>query len=164
MNRITIHQMFMQMAHVAARRSTCLRLNVGAAIAEGKHIVSTGYNGASSGKPHCTEVGCGMQEGSCVRTVHAEMNALRFSSGQGDRLYVTHAPCLPCARAIIQVGWWIKSVFFDNPYRGDGALLFFIKKGVKVYRLVPNGFVIDYATGSVVDPDTGEEVSLEEGP
>ena len=68
----------MLFAEVASRRSTCPRADVGAVIVNPKtnRILSTGYNGAPPGEPHCTDVGCIMEDGHCQRALHAEVNAV----------------------------------------------------------------------------------------
>ncbi len=67
---------FLNIAKDVASRSTCPRASVGAVIVKGNRVLSTGYNGAPPGEPHCTEVGCLMENGHCERTVHAETNAV----------------------------------------------------------------------------------------
>ena len=69
-------QYFMRIAFEVAKRSTCPRAAVGAVIVRDKRILTTGYNGSPSGLPHCTEVGCLMVNDHCVRTLHAEQNAI----------------------------------------------------------------------------------------
>lgn len=94
--RTTRPQMFMEIAHAVARRSTCMRLNVGAVIVQGRSIVSIGYNGAPSGAPHCLGNACPGKL-VCRETIHAEDNALRHlpplepDSPLLD-LYVTDSP------------------------------------------------------------------------
>ncbi|MEA3346986.1 MAG: deaminase, partial [Candidatus Auribacterota bacterium] len=75
---------FMQIAYLVARRSTCLRREVGAVIVKNKHVLATGYNGVPTGLQHCSEIGCirmeknipsGQRHELC-RGLHAEMNAL----------------------------------------------------------------------------------------
>lgn len=117
--RATWDQYFMDLAYSVAKRSTCPRLSVGAVIVKDRHILSTGYNGAVSGATHCTDAGCYMVGGSCVRSVHAEQNAILMASKHGISLkgadiYVTHEPCYNCTKYIIQSG--IKRVFYQNPY------------------------------------------------
>ena len=108
---------FMRIAHEVARRSTCLRRPVGAVVVLEKRILSTGYNGAPSGLPHCAETGClreqlnvpsGERTELC-RGLHAEMNALLQGARHGIRMegatvYTTLAPCIMCAKMIINAG------------------------------------------------------------
>ncbi len=105
---------FMQVAEVVSRRSTCIRRNVGAVIVKDKRILTTGYNGAPSGLPHCIDVGClreqlGIPSGErheICRGLHAEQNALIQAakygiSVQGSTIYSTHEPCSLCAKMLI---------------------------------------------------------------
>ncbi|MCL6454566.1 MAG: dCMP deaminase family protein [Alicyclobacillus sp.] len=101
---------FMMMARdVIAQRATCLRRQVGAVIVRNKRILTTGYNGSPPGMPHCTEVGCWIVDGHCIRTIHAEQNAivqaaLHGVSTEGATIYVSAAPCVNCAKLIIAAG------------------------------------------------------------
>ena len=67
---------FGNLATIVASRSTCTRKQVGAVIVRDKNILSTGYNGSIIGQPHCSEAGCLVENNHCVRTVHAEANAI----------------------------------------------------------------------------------------
>lgn len=120
MKRIEWDQYFMAQSHLLATRSTCTRLTVGATIVRDKRIIAGGYNGSISGGVHCTDEGCYVIDGHCVRTIHAEMNAIlqcaKFGvSTAGAELYVTHFPCLQCCKAIIQSG--IKTVYYAADYK-----------------------------------------------
>jgi dCMP deaminase len=98
---------WMKVARAIADFGTCKRRKVGAVLVRDGHIVSTGYNGAPAGLEHCLEVGCEMEDGHCVRCVHAEANALiqagLASSGKtrGATLYTTASPCRRCMELII---------------------------------------------------------------
>ena len=118
MNRPSWDEYFMQMAELTAKRSTCLRRNVGAIIVKDKHIIATGYNGAPKGLPHCEELGgclrqkLGVPSGErheLCRALHAEQNAIiqaatLCQSIEGATIYVTHQPCIICAKMIINAG------------------------------------------------------------
>lgn len=123
---------FMMIAGVAASRSTCIRRRVGAVIVRENHIISTGYNGAPKGLPHCGEVGClrsilGIPSGErheICRGSHAEMNAIAQAasvgtSTAGAAIYCTHEPCSFCTKAIINAG--IRRVVFVHPYPDELA-------------------------------------------
>nr|WP_027725725.1 ComE operon protein 2 [Tuberibacillus calidus] len=117
--RLSWDQYFMAQSHLLANRSTCTRLSVGATIVRDRRIIAGGYNGSTSGGVHCIDEGCYMIEGHCARTIHAEMNALlqcaKFGvPTQGAEIYVTHFPCLPCTKALIQAG--IKKIYYANDY------------------------------------------------
>ena len=109
---------WLEIASVVAKRSTCPRLAVGCVITLNNKILTTGYNGATSGEPHCTEIGCHVVDNHCKRVIHAEMNAL-CQLGMTDsrmRMYVTHEPCEICRTRIIRNG--IREVFWSHAYRG----------------------------------------------
>lgn len=98
MARISWSDYFLNIAEQVAKRSTCSRLNVGCVITENNRIITTGYNGSPSGLDHCEDNGCLVVDNHCLRTVHAEINALRqlpeFSGYV--KLYCTHEPCESC--------------------------------------------------------------------
>jgi dCMP deaminase len=111
---------FMELALVAAKRSTCERKHVGAVIVRDKMVVATGYNGSIGGLAHCDDVGHMMEDGHCVRTVHAEANAIAQAARHGARvdggsLYVTASPCWGCFRLLANAG--IMVIYFSEFYR-----------------------------------------------
>jgi dCMP deaminase len=104
---------FMKIADVVASAATCDRKHVGAVIVVNKTVVSTGYNGAPRGMPHCDQVGHELKDmggrQSCVRTVHGEANALVQAARtgakvEGGTLYTTASPCYDCLKLIINAG------------------------------------------------------------
>lgn len=126
---------FMKIAEVVSERSTCARKRVGAVVAKDKHIIATGYNGAPRGLPHCTEVGCQIENNHCVRTTHAEQNAviqcaLHGVSSNGATLYSTASPCLICAKILVNAG--IKRVVFKEKYGEQAAIELFDAADVEV--------------------------------
>ncbi len=126
MKRISWQQYFMAMAKVVSLRSTCTRLNVGAIIVRDNRIIASGYNGSVEDSAHCIDEGCYIVNNHCVRTVHAEMNALlqcaRFGvRTEGTEMYVTHFPCLQCSKHIIQAG--IKKIYYESDYKNDPLAL-----------------------------------------
>lgn len=112
---------FISIAEVFARRATCRRGKVGAVIVTSDNrVLATGYNGSLPGQPHCIDEGCLMDEGHCVRTVHAEMNALAYAANhgvsvEGATMYCTHSPCLNCLRILLASG--ILHFVYLNDYR-----------------------------------------------
>jgi dCMP deaminase len=117
---------FLLLAYSVALRGSCKRKRVGAVIVDQSHrIVSTGYNGAPRGQRDCLEAGCDVREidgrKSCVRTLHAESNAIDFARESliGCWLYTTIAPCRNCALRIVQAG--IKRVVYDEWYESQGS-------------------------------------------
>lgn len=154
--RISRHQLFMQVAEVISRRSTCYRRNVGAVIVANKNIISMGYNGPATGEPHCTGNEC-TTNGICTRAIHAEINALdhvRLSENNSPTkknwsMYVTESPCPHCAAAIADSQ--ISEVFYLNQYRLIEGIDVLLEGGVTVWRMTPSGMIINYRTGELVE-------------
>jgi dCMP deaminase len=120
--RVSWDRYFMDVAKVVATRATCDRKFVGAVIVRDKTILSTGYNGSIRGMPHCSEVGHLMEGNHCVRTVHAESNAVLQAAKNGvaidgATLYVTASPCWTCFRLIANTG--IKRIVYGEFYRDE---------------------------------------------
>ena len=148
MQRISWDEYFMAQSHLLSLRSTCSRLSVGATIVKDKRIVSSGYNGSIKGDEHCIDVGCKVVEGHCVRTIHAEINAILQCSKfgvetEGATIYVTHFPCLNCTKSIIQAG--IKEICYANDYRNNEYARELLEKSGVVVRKV------DYDVNNVVE-------------
>lgn len=126
---------FLDIAEVVATRSTCNKLAVGCLIVKDRMIVSTGYNGSIHGHDHCVDVGCMLnEEGRCIRTIHAEQNAIihaRRDEIRGATAYVTHEPCETCAKLLNQAG--VKRVVFSHPYKNDRNRAFL--KGMEIVHL-----------------------------
>lgn len=117
-------------AALLASRSTCNRLSVGAVLVRDKRIIAGGYNGSVSGDVHCIDEGCYLRDGHCVRTIHAEMNAIlqcaKFGiSTDGASLYVTDFPCLQCTKSLLQAG--IKEINYIRNYHNDEYAMKLIK-------------------------------------
>jgi dCMP deaminase len=113
---------FLEVAAVAARRATCDRQRVGAVIVVELQVVATGYNGSIRGLPHCDDIGHDIVDGHCVRTIHAEMNALaqaarRGVAVEGATIYTTASPCWACFRVLANTG--IRRFVYGEPYRED---------------------------------------------
>jgi dCMP deaminase len=124
---------FLTIARDVAARSTCPRRAVGAVLVRERRILTTGYNGAPRGAPHCTEVGCQLANGHCQRAVHAEMNAvvqaaLHGVSTQGSTLYCTSQPCYSCAKVLVNAG--VVRVVYQEPYDDPLARELFATVGV----------------------------------
>lgn len=135
MDRITRDQMLMGVAQVVAQRGTCSRLKVGAVVSRDGRIISTGYNGAPSGLEHCRHIPGEVLEGGCQNVEHAERNAVAFAARhglalEGGELHVTHAPCLACARTIINSG--LIRVTFETPYRLTDGVELIMQAGLEV--------------------------------
>jgi len=113
---------FGELAKQVATRSTCPRKSVGAVIIKDRSILSTGYNGSIKGLPHCTEVGCMVVNDHCIRTVHAEANAIIQAAKHGvninnSSIYVTASPCFYCFKLIVNAG--IKKIYYLEFYRDE---------------------------------------------
>ena len=137
---------FMQMALVVAKRSTCLRRQVGAVMVKDKQILSTGYNGSPSGLRHCEEIGClrqnlGVPSGErheICRAVHAEQNALVQAAKHGVAitgadLYTTHQPCVLCTKLLINAG--IERVVYTHSYPDELAVEIAKEAGLNLVKL-----------------------------
>lgn len=137
---------FLLIARVVASRSTCLRRHVGAVLVRDRQILSTGYNGAPKGVPHCDEVGCmremlsipsGERHEMC-RGSHAEINAIAQAASagvatQGCWLYCTHEPCVYCTKALINAG--CKRVVYIHPYFDELARSIMKESGADVLQV-----------------------------
>jgi len=113
---------FMKIAYAVSERSTCDRAFVGCVLVREKRILTTGFNGSPSGQPHCDEVGHLLVDGHCIRTIHAETNAIIQAALHGISIknstcYVTHFPCLNCTKALINSG--ITHLVYHIAYRID---------------------------------------------
>ena len=152
-SRPSWQQYFMQMALLAAKRSTCLRRAVGAALVRDNQLIATGYNGSPKGIAHCAETGClreqrGIPSGQMhelCRGVHAEQNAIiqaaiNGSSTRGAALYCTHQPCSICARLIINAE--INTVYVCETYPDPLAETLFREAGVELLNLNPETGVV----------------------
>jgi dCMP deaminase len=113
---------FLQISDLVSTRATCQRLHVGAILVKDRKIISTGYCGAPKGVPDCYDKGCLMRDGHCVRTVHAEVNAVIQAayhgiSTQDSVLYANWLPCYNCSKMLINAG--IKKIVYRKIYRPD---------------------------------------------
>lgn len=147
MNRPSWDEYFMQMAELTAKRSTCLRRQVGAIIVKDKHIIATGYNGAPKGLPHCEELGGCLREKLKIpsgerhelcRALHAEQNAIIQAatlgqSVEGASIYITHQPCIICAKMIINAG--IKRIVVREGYPDEMSRHMLGEAGLKVEHI-----------------------------
>jgi dCMP deaminase len=138
MQRVSWDRYFMNLAREAATRSTCPRKSVGALVVRDKAILATGYNGSIRGLPHCSEVGCLMEDEHCVRTVHAEANALLQAARHGvsiDKadIYVTASPCWDCFKLIANAG--IGRVLYGDFYRDERITEYAHRAGIKLVHL-----------------------------
>lgn len=137
--RISRDEMYLQIAEVVSQRGTCSRSQVGAVIVKNNSVVSEGYVGSPSGFPHCLDNGCIIgKDGGCIRTVHAEANAIIKAAKYGKAvngatMYCTHSPCKVCASFIINAG--IKRVVYRNEYRDTSPVEILRKVGITVVQV-----------------------------
>lgn len=134
------------MLNIVKKRSTCLRRDVSAIIVKDNRIISTGYNGSPKGVRHCEELGClreqmGVPSGQrheLCRGIHAEQNAIVQAavygvSINGATIYISHSPCVLCAKMIINAG--IKNVKYLEGYPDESSLEILNEAGVIVEKL-----------------------------
>jgi dCMP deaminase len=136
--RASWDQYFMNIGREVATRSTCERKHVGAVVVRDKTILSTGYNGSIRGMPHCDEVGHLMEDGHCVRTIHAEANAIIQAATHGTRIegayiYVTASPCWNCFKMIANAG--ITRIVFGEFYRDERIFEVAQELGIELLHL-----------------------------
>jgi dCMP deaminase len=151
-NRPTQDETLLSIAHAFQARSTCDRNQVGAVIAREGRIISTGYNGAPAGMPHCDHTyrnagnmtqliraADSLKQASsfrgCIVAIHAETNAIAYAarhgvSVEGATLYTTLSPCYACAQLIVAAG--LTRVMYGRPYRDPAGTQFLIGAGVTV--------------------------------
>ncbi|WP_162340461.1 MULTISPECIES: deoxycytidylate deaminase [Cyclobacterium] len=148
MSKPDFDDIFMELAVSLAQRSHCIKKHVGAVLTKDTRIISIGYNGPPSGTHNCDEEfpeeGCSRDsKGSCSLALHAEQNAILYAvknkaTVEGSTLYVTLAPCLPCARIIYSMG--ISKVIYLYSYAAykglgiDEGIVFLEKFGVSAEK------------------------------
>ncbi|MCX7876911.1 MAG: deaminase [Melioribacteraceae bacterium] len=138
---------FLKVAMLVSERATCPRMHCGCVLVKDRQILSTGYNGSIPGDGHCEDEGCWIVDNHCVRTIHAEMNALLQCSQHGistqdATAYITNMPCTNCAKALIAAG--IKEIVIFSDYHDTMAEKFFDIAKVKIKRLQMPDKMINY--------------------
>jgi len=132
-------KLYMEMAESVSRLSYAKRLQVGAVIVKDNRVISIGYNGTPTGWDNNCEL---VDEDGKLTTrkevIHAEMNAIAklaksSESGEGASLFVTHAPCIECAKLIYQSG--INHVYYKNSYRSEEGKNFLKASNIEVEEL-----------------------------
>ena len=136
--RVSWKTYFMNIATEVATRSTCDRKHVGAVIVKDKTILSTGYNGSIKGLPHCDEVGHEVMDDHCIRTTHAEANAIVQAAKNGveinhAEIYITASPCYNCFKLIANAG--VKSIYFLEFYREERIIEHAREAGIELIQL-----------------------------
>jgi dCMP deaminase len=133
--RASWDEYFMAIAREVATRSTCDRKHVGAVIVREKLILATGYNGSVRGLGHCDDEGHLIEDGHCVRTIHAEANAIVQAARNGVRIdaadiYVTASPCFGCFKLIANCG--LKRIVYGEFYRDQRIFTLSEQLGIKL--------------------------------
>ncbi|MBW2455817.1 MAG: dCMP deaminase family protein [Deltaproteobacteria bacterium] len=136
--RSTWDEYFMAIAREVASRATCDRKFVGAVIVRDRCILATGYNGSIRGSEHCDEAGHMMEDGHCVRTIHAEANAIiqaarHGTSIEGSDIYITASPCWQCFKMLVNAG--IRRIAFGEFYRDERIFGFAKQLGIEMIDL-----------------------------
>lgn len=129
---------FLKLAMLASERATCPRMHCGCVLVKDRFVLSTGYNGSLPGAPHCYTAGCLLVNNHCVRTNHAEINAICQATRHGVSLsgataYVTNMPCTACSKALVAAG--IVRVVIFSDYHETLAEHFFAESGVILERV-----------------------------
>ncbi len=140
--RVGWDEYFINIAEQVATRSTCDRKHVGAVIVRERMILATGYNGSIRGTAHCDDVGHLIEDGHCVRTVHAEANAIVQAARAGTRIegasiYVTASPCFNCFKLIANAG--IQRIVFKEFYRDQRVLKIAEELKIEMIEMTPDG-------------------------
>lgn len=149
LSRPSWDEYFMDIARLVARRSTCLRRQVGAVMVKDRNILATGYNGTPSGITHCEVTGClraqlnvpsGERHELC-RGLHAEQNAIIQAARHGVNisgavLYCTNSPCIICSKMLINAG--VRQVVYQDGYPDQLSLEMLREAGMIVTPQEPS--------------------------
>ena len=136
--RVKWDEYFMQIALQVSTRSTCDRKHVGAVIVRDRTILSTGYNGSIRGLAHCDDEGHLIDNGHCIRTVHAEANAIAQSAKHGvnvsnSSIYITASPCWTCFKLLANSG--ITEIIYGEFYQDERIFENAKLAGIKLIHL-----------------------------
>jgi len=129
---------FLKLAMLASERSTCPRMHCGCVLVKDRFVLATGYNGSLPHQPHCNEVGCLIVDNHCVRTNHAEINALVQAavhgvSIKGATAYITNMSCTTCSKALIAAG--IKRVVVFTDFHDTLATKFYEDSKIEIVKM-----------------------------
>lgn len=128
----------MNIAREVATRATCDRKHVGAVLVHDRVVLSTGYNGAMAGMPHCDEVGHELENNHCARAVHAELNAICQAarhgiSTEGATCYCTLSPCWSCFKSLVNAG--IKAIVYGEFYADNRIFAAAAQLGISLVQV-----------------------------
>ena len=145
MNPNLNHKYWMEHCDVASKASTC-RVKIACVIVRDNILLGIGYNGSASGDDHCADIGClfvenpiagsGSTGKSCIRTIHAEMNAVLKCTARGNKKdgwlisYSSYQPCLNCTKALIQIG--VRTFVWKTPYKDEWRDLYIASLSQKI--------------------------------
>lgn len=140
-DRISRDALLIEIARLFSLRATCGRLKVGAVFAKDGRVICTSYNGVPKGETHCNPELCDLEK-SCTRANHAERNAIDYCarhgiSLKGSTMYITHNPCIICAKSLVNVG--IERVVYDQPFRTSEGIEFLQRHGVIIDKYQEDG-------------------------
>jgi dCMP deaminase len=140
-------QYFLKLAMLASERATCPRMHCGCVLVKDRFVLATGYNGSLPGQPHCEDVGCLLVENHCVRTNHAEINALVQAARHGINIagataYITNMSCTTCAKALIAAG--IKRVVVFSDFHDTLATQFYSDADIEIVKMKMPDTKINY--------------------
>lgn len=138
----------MEHCDVASKASTC-RVQIACVIVRNNILLGIGYNGSASGDSHCADIGClfvenpiagsGASGKSCIRTIHAEMNAVLKCEARGSErdgwltAYSSYQPCLNCTKALIQIG--VRTIIWRKAYKDEWRDLYVNSLSEKILGL-----------------------------
>lgn len=145
--RPTWDEYFLKLAMLASERATCPRMHCGCVLVKDNRVLATGYNGSLPGTEHCEDVGCLIENNHCIRTNHAEVNAIIQATAMGNSLhgataYVTNMPCTTCAKLVIGAG--VKRIVVFTDFHDTKAVEFFKECNVILDKMPMPPTLIDY--------------------
>ena len=134
-SRPTFEQIYMQLAHTLAERSTCTRMNVGTVITstDYRKVLAVGYNGNAAGLPNT----CDRTEPGNCGCLHSEENAVincDSPRSMEKHVFVTHLPCVACAKRLINLGG-VRKIFYHSTYRSTDSLAVLSSVGIEVTQI-----------------------------
>ena len=134
-NRLSWDKYFMGIALLSSSRSPCTRLHVGCVLVKNNRIISVGYNGFLSGTPHISIVRNNHEQA----TIHAEQNAISYAAKFGVSInnsiaYITHYPCINCAKLLASSG--IKTIKYYDDYKNDDLVSkLLLSSGIAIHKI-----------------------------
>jgi len=151
---------FLKLAMLASERSTCPRMHCGCVLVKDRFVLETGYNGSLPHQPHCEDIGCLIVDNHCVRTNHAEINALVQAavhgvSIKGSTAYITNMSCTTCSKALIAAG--IKRVVVFTDFHDTLATKFYVDAKVEIVKMKMPDTEIKYDLKNYISAQKSEK-------